>query len=168
MEMSVCLLFTSTWIFCLGEGVGAQRQGGDVSGALFIFSTINVLYSNREGASSAFRRPSEPLPCCGQPCCSCYERGCCSELYFRGSDMCFCCLSDFLSPLQLFGAEQYLHFSLTEELADIDILPETAFCCRVSPPAEENLKTPNWLVFASYRVSMRTYMIERAVWVILA
>lgn len=130
--------------FCLGEGVGAHRKGGDVwPGTL----SILLWYMCFRAIKKVHPHPSvclpEPLPRGGL----CYEHGHHSEVYFRDLSICFCCLWDFLFLLHLFGAEEYAHLKLIEDLIGICMLPEIAFSCRVSPPAEENLKTPSWQVF---------------------
>lgn len=48
-----------------------------------------------------------------------------------------------LLPLNPSGAVQYMHFVLIDDLSDICVRPETAFSCRVSPPADENVKPLN-------------------------
>lgn len=78
------------------------------------------------------------------------------------SAVCVCVVIRTLLPLNPSGAVQYMHFALIDDLSDIWICPETAFSCRVSPPADENVKPLNLQVFPSLLVSAGRVMTEQA------
>lgn len=65
-------------------------------------------------------------------------QSCILGLYLYG-----CVFIRTLLPLNPSGAVQYMHFAVIDDLSDICVCPETAFSCRVFPPADENVKPPN-------------------------
>lgn len=131
MEMSMSLLLVSTQ-FSVWVKVWVLRERmvmSDQSHCLFYHGKCALEQCVKMHPQPSVH-PSELLPCCGLWCCSCYECGHYSELYFRGLGICFCCLWDFLLPLHFFGAEQYVHLTVIEELSNICVLPEITFSCR--------------------------------------